>query len=193
MSTLNFLLHLKDIFDIKKSDFYSLNIKTTKLFFDYMANIQEKILKENISCYYNIISLILSHYIYNFDFFYEFDNKLYDDIFELFKFITENELFINQKEDKNNFIKNIDFNILSLTSDDSISKYLMILMKIFKLFDKDDLNYDLYVDYFSNVLDFVLDIKLSYLNEKYLTLLQRELNGKISQELSKRIPAFRRF
>ena len=137
--------------------------------------------------YYNIISLILSHYIYNFDFFYEFDNKLYDDIFELFKFITENELFINQKEDKNNFIKNIDFNILSLTSDDSISKYLMILMKIFKLFDKDDLNYDLYVDYFSNVLDFVLDIKLSYLNEKYLTLLQRELNGKINQELSKRI------
>ena len=187
LSTLNFLLHLKDIFDIKKSDFYSLNIKTTKLFFDYMANIQEKILKENISCYYNIISLILSHYIYNFDFFYEFDNKLYDDIFELFKFITENELFINQKEDKNNFIKNIDFNILSLTSDDSISKYLMILMKIFKLFDKDDLNYDLYVDYFSNVLDFVLDIKLSYLNEKYLTLLQRELNGKISQELSKRL------
>ena len=187
LSTLNFLLHLKDIFDIKKSDFYSLNIKTTKLFFDYMANIQEKILKENISCYYNIISLILSHYIYNFDFFYEFDNKLYDDIFELFKFITENELFINQKEDKNNFIKNIDFNILSLTSDDSISKYLMILMKIFKLFDKDDLNYDLYVDYFSNVLDFVLDIKLSYLNEKYLTLLQRELNGKINQELSKRI------
>ena len=187
LSTLNFLLHLKDIFDIKKSDFYSLNIKTTKLFFDYMANIQEKILKENISCYYNIISLILSHYIYNFDFFYEFDNKLYDDIFELFKFITENELFINQKEDKNNFIKNIDFNILSLTSDDSISKYLMILMKIFKLFDKDDLNYDLYVDYFSNVLDFVLDIKLSYLNEKYLTLLQRELNGKINQELSKRL------
>jgi len=185
--TLKFLLKFKDIFDIKKSVFYSLNIKITKLFTDYLTNLQQNILKENIKPFFEIISLILSHYIYNFDIFYELDFKLYEDIFDLFKNITENEPFINETEEKNKFIKMIKFNILSLTNDDSLSKYLMILMKIFKLFNKQNLDYDLYVDYFSNVLEFVLDIKQSYLHEKYFNLLHRELNDKFNEELIKKI------
>ena len=186
-TTLKLLLKLKDIFDIKKSEFYSLNIKISKSFTDYLSNLQQNIVKDNISSYFEIISLILSHYVYNFDLFYELDYKLYEEVFDLFKYITENEPFISETEGKNNFIKKIKFNILSLTNDDSLSKYLMILMKIFKFFNKQNLDYDLYVDYFSNVLEFVLDIKQSYLHEKYCNLLQRELNDKFNEELVKKI------
>ena len=83
--------------------------------------------------------------------------------------------------EKNKFIENLKLNELSLNSDDSISKYIMILMKLFKFFDKDNNKGEFnlnYIKYFQKVLNFVFEISQSYLKNKYITLLQRELKSK---------------
>jgi hypothetical protein len=120
------------------------------------------------------------------DLFYELDPNLYEKIFNLLLTLVDNEPFNDLSNssimtEKNKFIEDLKLNELSLNSDDSISKYIMILMKLFKFFDKDNNKGEFnlnYIKYFQKVLNFVLEISQSYLKNKYITLLQRELKAK---------------
>jgi hypothetical protein len=120
------------------------------------------------------------------DLFYELDPNLYEKIFNLLLTLVDNEPFNDLSNssimtEKNKFIEDLKLNELSLNSDDSISKYIMILMKLFKFFDKDNNKGEFnlnYIKYFQKVLNFVFGISQSYLKNKYITLLQRELKAK---------------
>jgi hypothetical protein len=89
---------------------------------------------------------------------------------------------MNIYSEKIKFIENLKLNELSLNSDDSISKYQMILLKLFKFFDADNNKGEyniVYIKYFQKVLNFTLEISQHYLKDKYISLLQRELKTKI--------------
>ena len=122
------------------------------------------------------------------DLFYELDNTMYEKIFNLTQNLIEttpfNDIENNPSiyEEKNKFIQNLKFNELSLNSDDSISKYQMLLFKLFKFYDsnnnKGEYN-SVYIKYFQKVLNITFYITQHYLKDKYISLLQRELKTKI--------------
>ena len=186
-NTLSILMKLFSLFDIKRTNFYSLNIKTTKELEDYIKSIQQILINNNTSYYLSMILNLLQQYIFNMDIFYELDNSLYDKVFNLFHILTETSPFNDSNNaliynEKNKFIENLKLNELSLTTDDSVSKYALILLKLFKFFDLDnnkgEYNFT-YIQYFQKVLNFVLEISIHYLKDKYISLLQRELKLKI--------------
>ena len=186
-NTISLLMKFFTLFDIKKSNFYSLNIKATKELESYFKSQQQILINSNIENYMNIILLLLQQFIYNMDLFYELDNTLYDKIFNLLLILVDNPPFnddsnISILSNKNKFIDNLKLNELSLNSDDSISKYMMILMKLFKFYNADNNKGEYnntYIKYFQKVLNFVFEISQTYLKEKYISLLQRELKSKI--------------
>ena len=183
-----FILRLFNIFEIKKDKFYSLNIKTTKFIENNFNNIQENIIKLNSKKYLKIIFYVIKIYIFNMDLYYYLETNLFDDFFNLIKIITEKEPFINEFEEKKLFFKDFELNTLSFNSDDGISNYCMILMKLFKFFDKDNFfDVNIYTEYFEKIIEIVFDIKQKYLLDKYLQLLNRELNSKINIEISNKI------
>ena len=187
-NTISTLMKLFSLFDIKRSNFYSLNIKVTKTFEDYMKSIEQILLQNNVIIYMTMILNLLQQYIYNMDLFYELDNTMYEKIFNLTQNLIEttpfNDIENNPSiyEEKNKFIQNLKFNELSLNSDDSISKYQMLLFKLFKFYDahnnKGEYN-SVYIKYFQKVLNITFYITQHYLKEKYISLLQRELKTKI--------------
>ena len=182
-----FILKLFNIFETKKEKFYSLNIKTTKFIENNFNLIQEKIFKLNSKKYLNIIFYVIKIYIFNMDLYYYLETNLFEDFFNLLKIVTEKEPFINEFEEKKLFFKDFELNTLSFNSDDGISNYCMILMKIFKFFDKENFDEKIYIEYFKKIIEIVLDIKQKYLFDKYLQLLSRELNNKINIKISNEI------
>ena len=186
-NTLSILMNLFSIFDFNKSSFYSLNIKATKEFESFFKNIQQILIKNNVSLFMKMGFILLQQFIFNMDLFYELDCNLYEKIFNLLLILAENEPFndISNKSiisEKILFIKNLKMNELSLNSDDSVSKYILILMKLFKFFTFDNCKGEYnttYIKYFQKVLNFSFEIAQSYLKEKYISLLQRELKAKI--------------
>ena len=186
-NTVSILMKLYSLFDLKKSNFYSLNIKATKEFESFFKFIQQILNKNNTNQFMNMIFILLQQYIFNMDLFYELDSNLYEKIFNLLLILVENAPFnddsnISILSEKNKFIDNLKFNELSLNSDDSVSKYIMILMKLFKFFTLDNNKGEYnstYIKYFQRVLNFTFEITQSYIKEKYISLLQRELKTKI--------------
>ena len=185
-NTISILMKLGSLFDIKKSNFYSLSIKASKELQTFFKSVQQKLTNDNISYYMSMILILLQQYIFNMDLFYELDPNLYEKIFNLLLTLVDNEPFNDLSNssimtEKNKFIEDLKLNELSLNSDDSISKYIMILMKLFKFFDKENNKGEFnlnYIKYFQKVLNFVLEISQSYLKNKYIALLQRELKAK---------------
>ena len=186
-NTLSILMKFYSLFDIKKSNFYSLNIKSTKELETFFKSVQQIIINTNTINYMDMILILLQQYIFNMDLFYELDSSLYEKIFNLLLNLIDNAPFndltiISILEYKNKFIENLKLNELSLNSDDAISKYIMILMKLFKFYNIDNNKGEYnnnYIKYFQKVLNFVFEITQHYLKEKYLSLLQRELKAKI--------------
>ena len=185
--TVSILMKLFSLFDLKKSNFYSLNIKSTKELESFFKSLQQVLINNNINCYMSMIFILLQQYIFNMDLFYELDNSLYEKIFNLLLMLIEKSPFNDESNnniniEKNKFIENLKLNELSLTSDDSVSKYIMILMKLFKFFTMDNNKGEYntnYIKYFQKVLNFAFEITQGYLKDKYISLLQRELKTKI--------------
>ena len=186
-NTISTLMKLFSLFDLKRSNFYSLNIKVTKAFEDFVKSIEQILLNTNSIIYMTMILNVLQQYIYNMDLFYELDNTIYEKIFNLIQILVDAPPFNNIEnisiyQEKNKFIQNLKFNELSLNSDDAISKYQMILFKLFKFYDvnnnKGEYN-SVYIKYFQKVLNITFYITQHYLKEKYISLLQCELKTKI--------------
>ena len=186
-NSITILMKLYSLFDIKRSNFFSLNIKVSKAFEDFLKSLDQLLLNNNTNIYLSMILNLIQQYIYNMDLFYELDSNLYEKIFNLIQILIENPPFNdltneNIYSEKNKFIENLKLNELSLNSDDSISKYQILLLKLFKFYDtnnkKDEYN-PAYIKYFQKVLNFTFEISQHYLKEKYISLLQRELKTKI--------------
>ena len=186
-NTVSLLMKLFSLFEIKKSIFYSLNIKVSKELEAFFKTIQQILINNNTIIYMNMILILQQQYIYNMDLFYELDSNFYEKIFNLLLILIDNTPFndtsnIDLLKEKNVFIENLKLNELSLNSDDSVSKYVMILIKLFKFYNVDNNKGEYnnnYIKYFQKVLNFVFEINQSYLKEKYVSLLQRELKTKI--------------
>ena len=186
-NSISILMKLYSLFEIKRANFYSLNIKVSKTFEEYFKLIDQILINNNTIIYMTMIFNLLHQYIYNMDLFYELDSNLYEKIFNLIQILIENSPFndmsnISIISEKNKFIENLKLNELSLNSDDSVSKYQMILLKLFKFYDinnnKQEYN-SVYIKYFQKVLKLTFEISQHYLKEKYISLLQRELKTKI--------------
>ena len=186
-NTISILMRFFSIFDIIRANFFSLNIKVSKAFEDYLKTLEKIIINNNANNYLTMILNLLQQYIFNMDLFYELDSNLYNKIFNLIQILVETSPFndinnISLYKEKNKFIENLKLNELSLNSDDSISKYQMILLKLFKFYDmynnKEEFN-NVYIKYFDKVLNFTFEINQAYLREKYVTLLHKELKSKI--------------
>ena len=122
-STVSILMKLYNIFDLKKSNFYSLNIKATKEFESLFKSMQQILNNTNINHYMSMIFILLQQYIFNMDLFYELDNTLYEKVFNLLLLLVEKQPFNDESNasimnDKNKFIENLKLNELSLNSDD---------------------------------------------------------------------------
>ena len=76
-NTVSILMKISSLFDMKRSNFYSLNIKISKSFTDYIKILEEIILKNNSISYLNMILNLLQQYIFNMDLFYELDKCLH--------------------------------------------------------------------------------------------------------------------
>ena len=186
-NTISILMKLYSLFEMKRSNFFSLNIKVSKAFEDFLKSLDQLLLNNNINIFLTMILNLIQQHIYNMDLFYELDSNFYEKIFSLFQILVENPPFndltnMNIYSEKIKFIENLKLNELSLNSDDSISKYQMILLKLFKFFDADNNKGEyniVYIKYFQKVLNFTLEISQHYLKDKYISLLQRELKTKI--------------
>lgn len=184
-SSMRFLLKFQNLFDIKKDIFYSLSIKTSKSFENLILTLQQEILEKSKKKLIFMMNSIILKYLEVFPYIYNLDNKFYDDVFIYLKLICDNENYCGCLEEKYEFVKNVKVSSFNFTNDDTLLKYILFLMKIFKLFQIEETEIkceDIYVQYFIKVLEFVFEIKNSYLKDKYKTLMKKEIENKFNNE-----------
>ena len=182
-SSLKFILKFHALFDLKKDLFYSLSIKISKALEAFFSQLQQTIIQKQAKHYISFMTSIILKYLEVFPYFYNLDNKFYEEVFNLLKLICENESYNTCLTDKYEFVKNVKISSFNFTNDDTLIKYILFIMKIFKVFkveDKETKCDEVYLEYYMKVLEFIFDIKQSYLKDKYQTLLQREIDSKLS-------------
>ena len=187
-SNLKIIMKLYSLFDIKKDLFYSLNIKTTKYIEKSFSSYQNIFTSFHSEMYLDFILNLIQLYFTEFILNYEHNNKFYEDIFSLLQLIIEKEHFNESKHinKKSSFINNISFqNPSSIQNDDSLNKYIMFIMKCFKLINTETPGtYEqIYITFFLKVFTFISEIKQSYIKDKNLVLLYREIEPKLTNDV----------
>ena len=86
-NSISILMKLYSLFEIKRANFYSLNIKVSKTFEEYFKLIDQILINNNTIIYMTMIFNLLHQYIYNMDLFYELDSNLYEKIFNLIQIL----------------------------------------------------------------------------------------------------------
>jgi hypothetical protein len=185
-TSLKFFTKMSHLFDYHKSRFYVLTIKISKFIESSLTEIQNVIIQNYSQFFLKAINGILLKYLNNFDIFYENNESLYEEIFALMKYIIEDKS-LECKSLANTFESPIVLEDLNLQSDDFVTKYIILLVKYIKYFEKafngDDGDGDdiqIYLDYHHQVLFKILSVKQSYIREKYFKIMEKSIEPHIA-------------
>jgi hypothetical protein len=198
-SNLKFFTKFSHLFDLNKSKFYNLSIKASRSIESQLVEIQNLIIKSNEKIFSLIINKLLIKYIQNFSEFYEAQESLYDDIFNLLKFLVDDKIFSNNfiqeifsKKETNNAnnvnVTEIKIHDVMLHTDDMTSKFIQMLIKYIRYFEKVfyventkdkkkalDEEIQIFLNFFHQVLAIVLNLKQGYLREKYFKIMEKTI------------------
>jgi hypothetical protein len=184
-NNLKFFTKFNHLFDYHRSKFYVLTIKTSKFIENSLTEIQNTIMRNNNEFFLRIINNILLKYLNNFDIFYENNEPLYEEIFALMKFIIEDKSL--QCNSLKQTINDIQLEDLNLQSDDFVTKYIILLVKYIKYFEKafntgDESDIQIYLDYHHQVLFKILSVRQGYIREKYFKIMEKSIEPHIGDE-----------
>ena len=184
-NNLVFFTKLPHIFEFSKAKLYNLSIKITRSIESSLLEIQNFIIKKNERFFSLLINKIIMSYINNFDIYYESNENFYNDIFNLLKYLSEDKIFsadyhLEIFKDK----QSINLYELNFTTDEMQSKYISLLIKYIKYFEKLVANKDkevtereveLFLSWYHQVLNATLNMRQGYQKDKYLKIMEKQI------------------
>jgi hypothetical protein len=195
-NNLKFFTKFSHLFDLNKNKFYVLSIKTSRAIESNLTFVQNLFIKSNQKSFSFIINRIILIYIRNFAEYYESQESLYDEIFNLLKIICD-EKTLSSEYIKDLGAINLSLNETQLHSDDMISKYLIIVIKYIKYFERvfynenvepkekrspDENELENFLSYFQQVLSIILNLKHGYVKEKYFKIMEKSIEVHIEDK-----------